>query len=93
MTLVDFNILAVMSRLLGQYITIIYTTSQNVPLYLLILIGIYDYKFNEEERDWAHDCSNINFSANLRLHIAFSSLSLHQHTTRWYHTLPHNTTQ
>ena len=43
-----------MSRLLGQYITIIYTTSQNVPVYLLILIGIYDYKFNEEERDWAH---------------------------------------
>ena len=54
MTLVDFNILAVMSLLLGRYITIIYTTSQNVPVYLLILIGIYDYKFNEEERDWAH---------------------------------------
>ena len=49
MTLVDFNILAVMSILLGRYITIIYTTSQPVPLYLLILIGIYDYKFNEEE--------------------------------------------
>ena len=28
-------------------------SSQNVPAYLLILIGIYDYKFNEEERDWA----------------------------------------
>ena len=54
MTLVDFNILAVMRSLLGRYITIIYTTSQNVPVYLLILIGIYDYKFNEEERDWAH---------------------------------------
>ena len=86
MTLVDFNILAVMSRLLGQYITIIYTTSQNVPVYLLILIGIYDYKFNEEERDWAHDCSNINFSANLRLHIALSAST--------HHTMvPHITTQ